>query len=186
MKRQQPERRRLRAQGAVVALTAIMGLLGITFFRVQVLGSSTYMLTAEENRLRRLPIPAPRGIMYDRNGLIIADNVPGYAVTMIYERRDSALATLERLRPYLGIDDRKMRQLVQNIDRYFGQPLIVDQDADFRAVSLLEERRSEFANVFIDMRPKRRYAGPAVAHLVGYIGEIGQKELDDPANADMG
>jgi penicillin-binding protein 2 len=105
---------------------------------------------------------------------------------MIYEQRDTAIATLQRLRPYLGLDDRKIQQLTQTIDRYFGQPLVVDMDADFRSVSLLEERRSEFANVFIDMRPKRRYSGPEVAHLVGYIGEVGQKELDDPANADLG
>jgi penicillin-binding protein 2 len=176
----------MRAQGAVVALSLIMGLLGITFFRVQVLGSATYMLTAEENRLRRLPIPAPRGIMYDRNGLIIADNVPGYTVTMIYERKDSARATLERLRPFLGLDDRKMAQLNGNIDKYPGQPLIVDLDADFHSVSMLEERRSQFPNVFIDMRPKRRYAGPSVAHMVGYISEITQEQLDDSVFANRG
>lgn len=180
-KMQHPQVKRRRAQGAVGVLVLLIGGLGLAFFRVQVLGSSTYMLQAESNRLRALPIPAPRGTIFDRHGRIIADNVPGYAVTIIYERRDSALATLERLRPYLDLDDAQIARLMRTVDRYPGQPLQVDLDADFPAIARLEERRPEFPNVFIDMRPKRRYtSGPAVAHLMGYISEITAEELDSP------
>ena len=163
----------------MVVVTAMMGLLGVAFFRAQVLRSSTYMLQAESNRLRPLSVPAPRGTIFDRNGRIIADNVPGYAVTVIYERRDSARVTLERLRPFLGLDDEEVDRLMRTVDRYPGQPLLVDMDADFAAVSTLEERRTEFPNVFVEMRPKRRYvSGPAVSHVVGTIGEITGAELE--------
>ena len=185
MKTQHPHARRRRAQGALAVVTLLVGLLGVAFFRVQVLGSSTYMLQAESNRLRALPIPAPRGTIFDRNGRIIADNVPGYAVTVIYERRDSVRATLERLRPYLGLTDKHIAELMRRVDRYLGQPLVVDPDADFGAVSRLQERRSEFPEVFIEMRPKRRYvSGPAISHVIGYVGEITADELLAPGFQD--
>jgi penicillin-binding protein 2 len=159
----------------------MMAVLGYAFFRVQVLGSTEYKLQAESNRMRALPIPAPRGTIFDRNGRVVADNVPGYAVTVIYERRDSALATLERLRPYLGLTDQDITRLMRRVEMYPGQPLDVDLDADFHSISMLEERRAEFPNVYIDMRPKRRYiGGQALSHVIGYIGEITAEELDGP------
>ena len=185
MKIRHPHERRRRAEVALVVVVCLLGGLGLAFFRVQVLGSSTYMLQAESNRLRALPVPAPRGTIFDRNGQVVADNVPGYSVTVLYERSDSAQATLERLSPYLALTPEDVVRLMRTVERYPRQPLVVDMDADFRSVSRLEERRSEFPNVFIEMRPKRRYlSGPAVAHLVGYLGEITGDELTAPAFPD--
>jgi penicillin-binding protein 2 len=187
MKKPNPQSRHARAQGAVGVLAAMMVVLGFAFFRVQVIGSTEYKLQAESNRMRALPIPAPRGAIFDRNGRVVADNVPGYAVTVIYERRDSARATIERLRPFLGLDEDDVARLMRRVEQYPGQPLDVDLDADFRSISLLEERRAEFPNVFIDMRPKRRYvAGQAMSHVIGYIGEITANELDDPFFSEAG
>ncbi|MBW3535402.1 MAG: penicillin-binding protein 2 [Gemmatimonadetes bacterium] len=180
MKTQHPHARRRRAQGALVAIFLVMGVLVFSFFRVQVVRSSTYMLQAESNRLRPLSVPAPRGTIFDRNGRIIADNIPGYAVTILpVGGRDSTLAILDRLRPYLpGLDSTRVRRLRQSFDRYPRQPLVVTMDAGFEAASALQERRSSFPNVFIEMRPKRRYASPhAVSHVMGYIGEITSEEL---------
>src|SRR5687767_13105012 len=149
MKPQPGEAKRRRASGAAGALTLLLAVLMVAFFRVQVVGASAYKLQAETNRLRRLPIPSPRGAIVDRYGRVIADNVPGYAITLIYERQDSARATLERLRPVLGLDQRAMNKALRNITAYPGQPLVIDFDADFTAISRLEERRSEFPNVYI-------------------------------------
>jgi penicillin-binding protein 2 len=187
MKPQAGEAKRRRAAGAATALTVLLAALGVAFFRVQVVGASAYKLQADTNRLRRLPIPAPRGPVYDRYGRVIADNVPGYAITLIYERKDSARATLNRLAPVLALDDRAMRKALRNINDYPGQPLVVDDDASFVAISRLEERRSEFPNVYIDMRPKRHYAyGPAISAALGYLGEINEKELALPEFSEEG
>jgi len=181
MKTRHPQTTRRRAQGAVFALVLLMGGLGYAFFQVQVIGSTQYVLRSEENRLRSLAIPAPRGTIFDRSGNILADNVPGYAVTLIYEHTDSARATIERLRPYLNLDDAAVARLMRDVSRYFGQPLTLTLDADFEAVSILEERRADFPNVYVDMRPKRRYvSGEAFSHVLGYISEITGEELDSP------
>lgn len=178
MKIHHPHARRRRAQGAYVIVAIFMGFLGAAFFRIQVLGSSTWSLRAESNRLRQLPVPAPRGTIYDRNGRILADNVPGYAITLLPGRPDSIRATLERMSRYMDLSPERIDRLVADLRRY-GRELVVDGDADFDVVSALEERRSEFPDVYIEMRPRRRYlAGPSTAHVLGYVGEVTSDELD--------
>ena len=172
-----PHARRVRAQGAWAGLILFVAVLLGAFFRVQVLGSSAWALRAESNRLRQLPVPAPRGTIYDRNGEIMADNVPGYAITLLPGPPDSIRATLNRMSRYLPLSEARIDALVAELRRY-GTEVVVDADADFQVVSALEERRSEFPDVYIEMRPRRRYlAGVATSHVLGYVGEITADEL---------
>ena len=178
MKTQHPHARRRRAMVAVVGLLVMFTVLVGAFFRVQVLASSDYKLRAEQNRLKRLDVPAPRGAIFDRNGRIIADNVPGYAVTILPASRDSMMATVAEVRPYVKLTDVQVSRLDATVRRYPGQPLIVSADVGLDAAAALMERRREFPNVFVEMRPQRRYmGGPAVSHILGYLGEITAEEL---------
>ncbi len=170
--------RQRRAQVVYGVLLALIGVLGLGFFRIQVLRSNTYRLTAESNRLRPLDLPAPRGTVFDRNGRVIADNVPGYAVTLLPAPGDSMVATLRRLEEVLPGLAARHDQLEAQARASYGQALVVDGDASYEEVAALEERRAEFPGVYIETRPVRRYAGgAAVGHLMGYIGEIDGEEL---------
>ncbi len=170
--------RRRRAQGALVVLFLGFGSLGFAFFETQVLKNSTYALQSDANRLRPLPIPGPRGTIFDRNGEIVADNVPGYALSLLPASRDTIRATLERLVPLLDLPPERIEALLAKRRQAPGQPLVVSNDLTFEQVSAIEERRPLLPGVYIDMRPKRHYpAGEAVAHLAGYVGEIAESEL---------
>ena len=72
--------RRARLAAALLFLSFVF-LVG-SFFRTQVLQHAQYVLQSEENRLREVPLPAPRGVIYDRRGQIIAENLPGYSVSL--------------------------------------------------------------------------------------------------------
>ncbi|NNK65039.1 MAG: hypothetical protein HKO98_17685, partial [Gemmatimonadetes bacterium] len=121
-------------------LVGLMGLLALAFFRVQVLGSSTYQLTAESNRLRPLDLPPPRGTVFDRNGAIIADNVPGYAITLLPAPPDSMIVTLARMAPHLPSLDARMERLVAEARASRGiRPVLVDPDATYEEAAALEE-----------------------------------------------
>jgi len=61
----------------------VLGVLLVAFFRTQILGHGKYQLQAQSNRLRPIPLPAPRGIIFDRNGKVLAENVPGYSVSLL-------------------------------------------------------------------------------------------------------
>jgi penicillin-binding protein 2 len=83
---------RARIASGILFLTIVF-LIG-SFFRAQVLQHSQYSLASEKNRLREVPIPAPRGQIYDRTGAIIAENIPGYSVSLLTPGEDSLRATL--------------------------------------------------------------------------------------------
>ena len=124
------------------------------------------------NRLRPQLVPAARGTIFDRNGLVIADNVPGWSVSLLPAPLDTLRALLSRLQPILELDDDRIETLLVNARRAPGQPVLLSADADPAMVAALEERRSQFPSVLLEMRPKRRYIhGKAVAHVVGYVGE---------------
>ncbi len=177
--------RRQRAAGALAVLATVVAILTVAFFRLQVLRSGEYVLRSEENRLRAIPVPAPRGTIYDRDGRVIAENVPGYVISILPGRTDTVRAALERLAPYLGLDSAARGRLMEKYDRFPNQPLVVTDNATFEQVSAVEERRPEFRRAVVEMRPRRHYpAGPAIAHLIGYVSEISEDELALPAYAD--
>jgi penicillin-binding protein 2 len=170
---------RRRARGATIIIAAVIGALVATFFRAQILRSDTWSLRSESNRLRPLPVPAARGTIFDRHGEVLADNIPGYAVSVLPASRDSVQAVLERLRPLLGLTDEGIERLMVRRSQEPRRPLLVDSDASFDEVAALEERREQNPTVFLEMRPKRRYvAGSAAAHVLGYVGEITAQELE--------
>jgi penicillin-binding protein 2 len=156
----------------------------LAFFRAQVVRTEDFALEADSNRLRQLDVSAPRGTVFDRHDSIMADNVPGYAVVLLPDQRDSIRARLERLRPHLGLTDGRIGLLMEQVGRYPRQPLQVKVNAPFEEVSALEERRSEFPGLFLEPGPRRRYAGgEATAHILGYLGEITPEELESPRYA---
>ena len=176
----EPEVQR-RAHIAVGVLVALFAILSVAFFRVQVLQSNTYGLQSDSNRLRPFPVDASRGAVFDRNNRVIASSVPGYSVHVFPSTTPGGMAaTVEELRPYLQLDDARAAQLLERARREPYQPLLVEGDADFEVVSILEEHRAELPSVVIQMRPKRYYHGAqAVSHLVGYVGEITAAELEE-------
>ena len=175
--------RRRRARGTQVVIALILGLLAAAFFRIQVLGSDAWELRATSNRIRQLSLPAPRGIIYDRNGDILVDNVPGYAITLLPGPLDEARETLERMSAYVEMSEERIERVLATLRRY-GREVVVDADADFETVSALEERRAEFPGLYLEMRPRRRYLlGEAAGHVLGYVGEITAEELASPSFA---
>jgi len=172
--------RRARLASALLFL-AFVFLVG-SFFRTQVLQHAQYVLQSEENRLREVPLPAPRGVIYDRNGLIIAENLPGYSVSLLAPGVDSLRAALKRLAGTITLSPEQINQAVRRFRRAPNRPAVIFPDASFDVVSVLEEHRVEFPGLIIQSAPKRYYPdGPAMAAFVGYTGEVNEAELASPA-----
>jgi penicillin-binding protein 2 len=167
-----------RARGASWMLVVLFVVLLGAFFRTQVLRNSEYALKSESNRLREVPLPAPRGIIYDRNDQIIAENVPGYSVSMLSPAGDSLRASLRRLSALIPLSNDQIESSVRRFRRAPTRPTVVLSDAPFDVISVLEEHRVEFPGLIIQSAPKRYYPdGEAVASFVGYTGEITETEL---------
>lgn len=173
-----------RARAAALISTGLILFLAGAFFRTQVLRHQQWVLQSEENRLREVPIAAPRGTIFDRKGKIIAENVVGYTVSVLAQSEDSLRGTLRRLSGTIQLTQQQMDQAVRRYRRAPTRPTIILSDAPFDVVSVLEEHRVDFPSLIILSTPKRFYPeGQAVASFVGYTGEISETELTQPQYA---
>jgi penicillin-binding protein 2 len=168
-----------RARGTTILLWVALGILMLNFFRLQILGRDEYQLRSEENRLRALTIPPARGTITDRNGRLVAENVPGYSLSVLPGRVDTVRATLERLAPHVGLDEEEIADLVEEYRRRPSSSLLVRDNLEAEQVAAIEQRRPEFRTAVIEMHPRRHYpAGAAIAHVIGYVSEINEAELE--------
>jgi penicillin-binding protein 2 len=176
---------RRRGIAANVIVVAVLVFLGGGFFRTQVLQHEKYRMQSETNRLRELPLPAPRGVIYDRTGKVIADNVIGYSVSVLAQKEDSLRAVLQRLGGTITVTPQQIEQSVRRFRRAPTRPTVIIPDATFDVVSVLEEHLTQFPGLIIRSSPRRFYPdGPTVAPFVGYTGEISESELAQPAFAE--
>jgi penicillin-binding protein 2 len=151
------------------------------FFKTQVVQHKQYVMQSEENRLRPIPLPAPRGIIYDRHGEVIAENLPAYSVSITAPNVDSLRGALSQLAPTLQLTPNDISQAVRRFRRAPTRPTVILPDASIDIISVLEEHRLDYPRLIIQSVPKRYYPdGPAVASFVGYTGEITESELNDP------
>jgi penicillin-binding protein 2 len=171
-------RLRERAETARLILIAAFLVLAAAFFRTQVVQHSKFQLKAETNRLRPIPLTPPRGTILDRNGLVIAENVPGYSVKLLAPSTDSLRAVLARVRRFVPLDDAQVTEIIERYQQARYQPALVFGDASFEIIAKLEEHRAALPGLVIQAEPKRLYpAGKSVAHLAGYVSEVTEADL---------
>ncbi len=170
-----------RARMSSMALSLGFVLLVGAFFRTQVVQNKQYVMQSEENRLRPIPLPAPRGIIYDRHGAVIAENLPAYSVSITAPSVDSLRSALAQLAPTLQLGQNDINNAIRRYRRAPTRPTVILPDASIDIVSVLEEHRLDFPRLIIQSVPKRYYPdGPMVASFVGYTGEITESDLNDP------
>lgn len=170
-----------RADVSRIIVILVFGVFLLAFFRVQVLSSSRYRLESEENRLRPVRLTAPRGLIVDRNGVVLADNVPGYSIAVTGSSVDEVRSTLEDIANIANLDSTRIETVLNRYRRRHHEPAIVRRDASFELVSVLEESRIVRPGIVIQSEPRRWYPfGEVAAHVVGYVGEISEEELADP------
>lgn len=174
-----------RSRAASLLLVAAFVWLLAAFFRAQVLEGARFALQSTQNRLREVPLPAPRATILDRHGQIIAESVPGYSVLLTLDRtgsrgaaEDSLRSALRRLADFIPYSQAQVDVAVRRFRRDPYRPVVVLSDAPFDVVSVLEERVADFPGLIIQAAPKRYYPdGPMVASFVGYTNEISDTEL---------
>jgi len=170
-----------RAQVVRIVMLATGLVILSAFFRTQILGYRVHALQSRTNRMRPITVPAARGIIYDRAGQVLAENVPGFTVAVLPGPEDSVLATLRRIAPLARLSTGEVGRIVDRYRRAPYQPVVVRADAPLAMVAALEERRLQFPGLLIQTEPKRYYPDSTVAaHLLGYVGEVAESERAQP------
>jgi penicillin-binding protein 2 len=171
---------------------AILGILAITifcalFFRLwalQVISGERYLEDAKNNQIRSFRLQAPRGSIVDRNGSMLVSNTPG-TVVQIWPAAledipsDTRVRMLKRLSRLLGLRQKDVRREVHAGGESDPlTPVLVDTNVGDRKAAYLMEHQAEFPGVQISEAYRRRYDHGAIAsQILGYVGEISQKQL---------
>lgn len=169
--------RRARIGSVLIIVLMVMLLSG--FFNTQVLQHERYAVQSEENRLREVPLPAPRGIIYDRKNNVIAENLPAYTVSLLSTTEKALEAELVRLSSVIQLTPDDVKGALRRFRREPNRPTVIFPDAAIDVVAVLEEHRIDFPSLIIQSVPKRYYPdGEVVSAFVGYTSEISESELN--------
>jgi penicillin-binding protein 2 len=174
-----PFRVRQRVAAATLVIGAAFLLILGAFFRAQILGNEDFRRQSDKNRLRRLTLTSPRGTILDRHGEPIAENAPGFTVKLVASSKDSLRAVVSRISRLVPVTEDLEAQVLKRYDAAPFQPALVFANASLQIVAALEERRYLLPGLLVRTEPRRYYgAGQAVAHLVGYVTEVSDDDLE--------
>lgn len=175
-------RRSLQARLLVLraGLLACFGLLALGFWFVQVVQHTQYAQMAANNHLRTLPLRAPRGVLYDRNGEVLVQNRNSFTIAIVRDRSADLDGALVRLSDVLDLDAAALREIVDGHRRdAVFRPIPLIEHATFAQVAAVSARKEELPEVVIQNVPTRSYPANALAaHLFGYVSEIRASQLE--------
>ena len=162
-----------------VGILAIVGLLFIRLYMLQLFSYEEYAGESEKNSVRMITTEPVRGYIFDRDGKLVVDDGPSFTITItqaeFFNYNVGELATLLDLDAQT-LQDRINRGIISAKSRF--TPVKVKRDIDFGTLSSIEEHLFELPGVSYDVESKRIYVGPArAAHLLGYCKEIGEAQL---------
>ncbi len=177
-----PDRRfsRFIVFGLVVVLA--VGALTARLFYLQIANGSDYAAISARQRTVLEPIPAPRGLIYDRTGRLLVDNVPTFAVKirpsdLPNPERDAVVARLAAL---LGSDASDIHGAIDGNPGSAFDLVRVAQDVDPATAQLISEAGHELPGVEVVVEARRQYTdGPLTSHLLGYTGPVSAEQLPD-------
>ncbi len=172
----------------LMTVTAVcFAALAVSFWVLQVAEHDRYKEMADNNFLRTIPLRAPRGVLFDRNGKVLVENKSSFTIAVIRERSRNVNAAIARLAAATGVEEARLQDVMQRHrrDPLFA-PIPVIEHATFEQVAAVTARRLELPEVVVQPVPTRAYPADALgAHLFGYVSEIQEAQLDRPEYSGM-
>ncbi|MGH9732695.1 MAG: penicillin-binding protein 2 [Candidatus Acidiferrales bacterium] len=158
-------------------------LLLLGFWKLQIVQSGHYSDLAEKNRVRSIPIIAPRGKILDRNGRVVVDNYPSFSILLLRDDPAQIQKDLAQITAGLNITPEDLKQQLEEakIEPKF-QPVIVKPEATDADLAFVESHRVDLPELELMMVQRRKYPpNDFLAHVIGYVGEVSPQQLDQQA-----
>jgi len=163
-------------------IVAIFLLLTYGLWRLQVMNSDVYSSLAEKNRIRNVPILAPRGKLLDREGRIIVDNYPSFSALLLRDQSRDLNADADQIARGLHLQPEEVRERIKKfswLPQY--QPIFLKEDITPDELAFVESHRNELPELDTIMSHRRLYPKSGfMAHLIGYVGEVTEDMLNQP------
>jgi len=170
----------VRLAAASYVIVGMVALLLLGFWKLQVIDSDTYGQMAERNRVRSIPIIAPRGRMLDRDGRVLVDNYPSFSVLLLRDDQDEIEKNLPVIADGLGLSLADIKEQLANTDKLPKfQPIVIKPEATPADVAFIESHRKDIPVLEMLMVQRRRYLpGGFMAHASGYVGEVSEQQIE--------
>lgn len=166
---------------------AVFVALGVRFWVLQVANHEAYLEQAENNRIREIPILAPRGAILDRNGTVLVDNTPAFNIVVTPDQVHDPDETIKVLAENLEVDRDLVKSSLADLRRPRSQPIVVKQNASPSDRQWVAAHAYEHPEIDIEEQPQRIYKyGKLASHVLGYVGEISPRQLDEVGYASAG
>lgn len=168
----------------------LLTILGVRLYYLQVMKGEYYSDKAENQRIRFIMTPAPRGAIFDRNGKLLVDSRPTYNVTLSNEPIKK-IDISDRIDDYaqgLNVDRQFVVERLNFIKKQPGfESLVLKENATIQDITWVEAHEMEYPELRIELQPQRFYPlGTTLAHVLGYVGEISPKQLEKPEMKEKG
>jgi penicillin-binding protein 2 len=172
----------LRLTAVQYVVLFIFLLLAYGLWRLQVMESGKYSLLAEQNRVRNVPILAPRGKILDREGRIIVDNYPSFSALLLRDSSRDLNADADAIAKGLHLNPDEVRLRMKRSAWLPGyQPIFLKEDITPDELAFIESHKNELPELETIMAHRRLYPRNGfVAHLIGYVGEVTEDMLNQP------
>jgi len=161
-------------------IVGIVGLLLLGFWKLQVIDADRYTLLAERNRIRTIPIIAPRGKMLDREGRVLVDNYPSFSVLLLRDNPEELERSLATIAEGLSMPLEELQREVEaagGLPKFY--PLIVKPEASQADIAFIESHRADLPLLEMLMVYRRRYfQNGFLAHASGYVGEVSAQQVE--------
>ncbi|MDH5298095.1 MAG: penicillin-binding protein 2 [Desulfobulbaceae bacterium] len=161
-----------------------IAILIVRLWHLQIQRGDDYSQLSESNRVRALDIVAPRGNILDRDGRMIVTNRPCFNIVWAKEDAPNPEVVLKRLARILDEDISTLLERIRDYaDRPRHMPFRIKEDIDWQTLVYIENHHFDLPGIRIEVLPNRNYLyGNLASHLIGYLGEINQRELDGLAD----
>ena len=161
-------------------IVGMVALLLFGFWKLQIIDSDKYTQMAERNRVRSIPIIAPRGSMLDREGRVLVDNYPSFSVLLLRDSPEQVEKLLPQIADGLSMS---LDEVKQEIDAARGmpkfQPIVIKPQASPSDIAFIESHRADVPVLEMLMVHRRRYPhGDMLANAVGYVGEVSADQVE--------
>ncbi len=165
--------------GGTICVSVAFSILLARFVYLQVIKGEVYRHLSANNCIRLQSIPAPRGLIYDRNGTILVDNRPSFDLKIILKDADPVEETLLRLSQLMQVP---LQELQEHIDNRGMQsklnPLLLKRNISRDQLAVVKAHAFDLPGVIIDVEPRRNYIHEkCAAHVLGYLGEVNGEEI---------
>jgi penicillin-binding protein 2 len=147
--------------------------------QLQLLGSEEFGKESEKNSIKKITMIPARGLMYDKKGKVLVDNIPSYSLMINPSLFDTAhLQEVSKMVDLSADELKKALSDIKGTNRF--NPFRFKREVDFRTVSYIEENKDKFKGVEIQVEPLRHYPSKFKgSHIFGYVSEISQKQLEN-------